>query len=135
MNSIPPDMHWFIGRYLETLDDVEILVTLARSPNRSWSKEELETLLGASPDAVSISVRSLGDARLCDVVQTQPEVRVRLGTDPALVRYVERLESVLEMDRVELLMILNDAAFRRVRSSMTRAFGGALVNPKKANDA
>jgi hypothetical protein len=58
---------WFIRRYLRTIEQLEVLLLVARTPDRYWSAAEAASALQLPSDRVAGALEQLAAANLLDV--------------------------------------------------------------------
>ena len=57
-NGISSELQKFIGHHIHSMEQIEILCLLAKSPSKSWSEEEVFKYIQSSRDSVAANLRS-----------------------------------------------------------------------------
>lgn len=136
MNEVPAEVRKFLYEHVETLEELEVLVFLARNPQSAWTAEELEMKLQIPFGSVSSAFHTLRKSGMCEVAHGSEEPAYLLPRrDPVLRMQIERMAAVYEVNRFGIIKLLSEAAMDRVRGSMTKAFADAFVlGGKKRRD-
>lgn len=72
--GVPDDMLVFLRGAVHSAEQLEILLLLHREPERWWSPEQVASLLGATLDSVSLSLRRLVNRQLLVQQRQDPGV-------------------------------------------------------------
>lgn len=59
MNGLPGDSRRFLDRYIDSVEQLEVLLLARRSPGRNWSAEDMARELYGEPGAIAHSFESL----------------------------------------------------------------------------
>lgn len=130
--SIPDDslddVRDFLRDHVETYEELEALVFLARRRRRSATAAEVGA--GARLPTL-IAVKALDDLRrggLVDEVREGKRVSyVFWPATPALARAADRFVAVYESNPVDVIQLMSAAALERLRTTASRAFADAFV--------
>lgn len=122
------DVRDFLRDHVETYEELEALVFLARQRRRSATAAEVGA--GARLPTL-IAVKALDDLRrggLVDEVREGHRVRyVFWPATPALARAADRFVAVYEANPVDVIQLMSAAALERLRTTASRAFAEAFV--------
>lgn len=109
------DVATFIGKYIRSVGELEILLLLHRSPETYWAADAIANQLGISVEPVSKSVHDLARGKL--LVQ---------GTSGAVFRFnpiekrhaeiVDELALLYRDQRIQVINAIYDASMVRLRS-------------------
>ena len=80
LNNIPPVVREFVRREIKSVFQLEVLLLLHRTRERSWTVSEVSQELGIDPEVAGAQVISLEQLGLIKSVNTTP-VRYRYGPD------------------------------------------------------
>ena len=52
MNGLPEDVHHFLHQHIESVEQLEVLLLLWRTPERGWTSDEVATAVYSHPSSV-----------------------------------------------------------------------------------
>ena len=129
VEPIPSDVLELLQQRVGSLEELEVLLFLKRTRDRSWAVFEIARELGLPESIVDTTLATLrshdfvANAR-ADEWSYHPCVAELGGL-------VDRLAAVYEERRLEVMRILSARALERVRDSAARAFADAFVIRRK----
>ncbi len=53
MNGLPEDVHRFLYQYIESVEQLEVLLLLRQAPDRGWTADDVARALYSHPSSVS----------------------------------------------------------------------------------
>ncbi len=127
---LPADVLELLQQRVGSLEELEVLLLLRRTREREWEVFEIARALGLPDAIVDTTVTTLRSHDF--LVTSSPPGRYRYATRPAEVAaVVDRLATVYDERRLEVMRVLSARALERVRSSAARAFAEAFVIGRK----
>ncbi|MGH7580127.1 MAG: hypothetical protein ACREM9_08145 [Gemmatimonadales bacterium] len=127
MNGLPEDVHLFLHQHIDSVEQLEVLLLLWRTPERGWTSEEVATAVYSHPSSV---VRRLA------MMLGQGLLRER---DPGCYQYaprtselhttVTRLDHMYRERRVAVITLIASKPIENVR-----AFSDAFRIRRKKED-
>ena len=109
------ELDQFIASNIQTVEEVEILSLLSRSPETYWSADAIAQHLGLKPELVAGRARELERRRLVKAGESGPVFRYG-PADDALRRMVERLVVEYRERRIGVINAIYSANLTRLRS-------------------
>ena len=68
MNGLPADVHRFLHDHIESVEHLEVLLLLSRTPERGWSVAEVAESLYSHPSSIKLRLaRLLGQGLLREI--------------------------------------------------------------------
>ncbi len=68
MNVLPADVHRFLHEHIESVEHLEVLLLLSRTPERGWSASEVAETLYSHPSSIKLRLaRLLGQGLLREI--------------------------------------------------------------------
>ena len=131
-DSIPEDMGRLLRDGVGSLEGLEVLLLLRKDHARAWPLDEIARRLSIPQTSIEPPVAELVSHGLLahdhspagDTWQYAPR-------SAELEALVDRLASVYEDRRLEVMRLLSAHAMERIRSSAARAFADAFVFGRK----
>jgi hypothetical protein len=118
----------FLAEHVDSYEQLEALVYLARRPRRSWTPEEIAT--GTRLPTLA-AIKALDELRRVGLVDAILEGRGTRFTfwpaTPALSSAAEQFVAVYDANPVDVIHLMNQNALQRVRSSAAILFAEAFV--------
>ena len=112
----------FLQRCVANVDAVELLLMLAKNPERSWAISELQAQLAPSSIVTDADVqRSVDALQQCDLVARDADKRVRYRPSPAHDAHVATLARLYNERPVTLFRVIY-----ALRDSKLRTFADAF---------
>ena len=112
----------FLQRCIANVDAAELLLLLAKNPDRSWEIRELQAQLAPSSVVSDADVQRCVDAlQLCDLVARDPDKRVRYWPSPVHDAHVATLSRLYLERPVTLFRVIY-----ALRDSKLRTFADAF---------
>lgn len=125
----------FLRDYISSYEELEALLLLARSGDRSWSTAELAETLKIRDDSAEAALeRLVGTGRLLDVVQQAGATRFQYGPkDDQMRRLVIELETAYAEHRLTIVQLMSKYALDRMRGAAARRLADAfsIERPKR----
>ncbi len=126
------ELRQFLLAYVETYEELEVLLLLYRRPEITWKSRDVSGELGIAEESCR---RALEDLCRHQLLASVPQGRgyQYSPANASLAAGVQRLDDTYQSARVALIQIMNGNAVERVRTSAIRAFSDAfrLREPKK----
>jgi hypothetical protein len=123
--NIPAELQNFLRNYVETYEQLEVLLVIAREPERAWPEQEVRAMIAAPSRDADAAVKGLAASGVLADVSTDTTVRLQAASS-----HRDHLRLLLEAYRTNALGLMNQLtanAIERVRTSALRAFSGAFV--------
>lgn len=99
--SIPPDIKRFIGGYISSVEQLEVLRLFGENPDRSWTPAEVLQIIQSSEKSIADCLEHF---RAAGILSAQPEHRFRFASnDPNLTQTVEMLVKTYRERRVSVI--------------------------------
>lgn len=125
----------FLRDYISSYEELEALLLLARSGDRSWSIAELAEALKILDDGAEAALeRLVATGRLLDVVQQAGSTRFQYGPeDDQVRRLVVELDTAYTEHRLTIVQLMSRYALDRMRGAAARRLADAfsIERPKK----
>jgi DNA-binding IclR family transcriptional regulator len=68
VNALPADVHRFLHDHIESVEHLEVLLLLSRTPERGWSASEVAETLYSHPSSIRLRLaRLLGQGLLREI--------------------------------------------------------------------
>ena len=109
------DLDQFIASTIHSVEEVEILTVLSRSPETFWSADALAQHLGLKPDVVAARSRDLERRGLIKSGESGPVYRFAPANE-AMVEQVKTLVDAYRDRRVSVINSIYSANLTRLRS-------------------
>ena len=81
--GIPEEVRQFVGKYILSLDQLEVLLLVSALPDREWSVKDVDNVVRSSPAVVAERLDSLAAAGI-----------LRRAGDPPVYQYKPRTEEL-----------------------------------------
>lgn len=134
MSAVPRDLQTFLRGNIESLEQLELIVLMARDPGVPWSAVAAEARLGLPTSALSVALRRMETQGLVQPTDEE-EHYVLVQKDAAVRMQASLILELYQTERFELIRIVSEAAMDRVRAWMSRAFADAFTVGKKHRDS
>jgi hypothetical protein len=132
MSELPVALCEFVHEHIETLEELEVLVLLAREPDRALTAADAEQKIGFPSSSFSAALQRLCRSELCDVHgEVSERGYVLTRRHPLLRSRAVELAQLYDTERFAIIKLVADAALARIRGSMGKAFADAFVLGKK----
>lgn len=114
-DGLPPEVGKFISQSVDSVEQLEILMLLARTGSRSWTADEVATTLGLSPISVARNLDALASRQLLSAAPGPPtSYRYAPATD-ALRADVQRLADAYRDHRTAVINRVASKFLDRIR--------------------
>jgi hypothetical protein len=127
-SAVPEDVRRFVARYIDSVEQLEVLLLLFSSPGTHWSPEAVAQSLYSNPTSVAHRLAILQRHDL--LTATEPPSSYRYEpTTPELHETVARLEEAYKERRVAIITLIASQPMQNVQ-----AFSDAFRLRKKAQE-
>lgn len=133
MADIDPQIRDFLLQYVETYEQLEVLLLLCRQRDRSWTPEAVGERLRISTLVAAKALDDLCRSRLVDQLKVGRQTTYTFRpASTKLAATVEALVREYDDSPLNIIHFMNANALDRVRSAAARTFADAFViDPKK----
>lgn len=105
-SSFPEDVQHFLLRYIDSLEELEILLCLQRESAGEFAADAVATLLYTNPQSTASKLRALNLKGLVDVQSQGGVPRYQFRRSSPKARLVERLAELYAERRVAVINII-----------------------------
>jgi predicted transcriptional regulator len=127
--GIPRDIKDFLGKYITSIEQFEILLLLFRQANKALSVDEVASELGAARPAVEKSLEELQRHGMIQLVDHRLGRYQYVHENDQLTQMVQRLSQLYSTRRVTILNLIFSRHLDRIR-----AFADSFKLTKKDTD-
>lgn len=114
-DGLPPEVGKFISQYVDSVEQLELLMLLARTGGRSWTADDVATTLGLSPASVTRNLEALASRQLLSATPGPPtRYRYAPATD-ALRADVQKLADAYRDHRTAVINRVASKFLDRIR--------------------
>lgn len=113
MSGLPDDVSRFLHQYIDSVEELEVLLLARMSPGRSWSSPEMARELYSHPSSISQRFRRLGNHGL--LRETSPGV-VQYALRAELDAVVARLADMYRERRVAVISLIATKPLENVKA-------------------
>ncbi len=103
--SIPEEVCQFVGKYIRTLDQLEVLLLVSALPDREWSVNEVYQIVLSSPAVVTERLESLVNAGMLSRAKEPPVYRYQPKNEE-LARAVPALGAAYKSSRHRIVELI-----------------------------
>jgi len=114
--GLPPSVQHFIADHIDSIEQLEVLLLLAKDVNRWWSVEELSVELRSTPRSIRKRLDDLCFLKLARRNEGEPERFAYLVADAKLAETVSELARLYRQYRLAVV----DLIFRKPRNKMLK---------------
>jgi hypothetical protein len=132
--TLPPAVADLLSRSIETYEQLEALLLLRSSGDRSWDAEELGTALNLRSTFADAALEHLAAQGLVSREASRAHAFRYAPRDTALRETVERLAESYENQRLEIMQVMSANAIERMRIATMRRFADAFLLRRKDDD-
>ena len=126
--EVPADLQRFLHEYLESLEQLEILVLLRQRPDYGWSAVEVADELRIRDSVAEEELRRLCDRGVLTFVGSASNPRFRYGpSSETLAQMTRRLVETYGAQRVAIMKLMTANAIQRLRAGALGMFSNAFV--------
>jgi hypothetical protein len=130
--EVPADLQRFLQEYLESLEQLEILVLLHRRPDYAWSALEVADELRVRDSLAEEELRRLSDRGLLTLAGSISNPSFRYGPiSETLAQMTRQLVETYGEQRVAIMMLMTANAIQRLRAGALGMFSNAFVFRKR----
>jgi hypothetical protein len=128
--SIDADLAGFVSEHIESVDQLEVFLLLARAAGRRWDEHELSTELRTSDLAARLTLDHLGRRGLLEIHPGDPPQYAFPSGDGRLAQLATRLERAYQERRVSMISLIYSKP-ERPESDPVHLFAEAFrIKPK-----
>ena len=127
MNPLPDDVRLFLHQHIESVEHLEVLLLLWRTPDRGWTSEEVATAVYSHPSSTVRRLALLLDQGL--LREPEPGCYQYAPRTAELHQTVTHLDHVYRERRVAVITLIASKPVENVR-----AFSEAFRMRKKKED-
>ena len=127
MNGLPEDVHRFLHQNIESVEQLEVLLLLWRTPERGWTSDEVATAVYSHPSSVVRRLAMLFGQGL--LREREPGCYQYAPRTADLHDTVTRLDHVYRERRVAVITLIASKPIENVR-----AFSDAFRIRRKKED-
>lgn len=113
-SALPEDVRQFLLRYIDSVEQLEVLLLLRGSPTTSWSPEAVAQALYSNPTSVAYRLAMLQRHEL--ITAAEPPTSYRYQTTSALHDAVTRLAEMYKERRVAVVTFIASKPMANVRA-------------------
>ncbi len=114
MNSLPEDVHRFLDQHIESVEQLEVLLLLWRTPERGWTSDEVATAVYSHPSSVVRRLAMLLGQGL--LREREPGCYQYAPRTADLHDTVTRLDQVYRERRVAVITLIASKPIENVRA-------------------
>ncbi|HWN94627.1 MAG TPA: hypothetical protein VNT99_06325 [Methylomirabilota bacterium] len=103
--SIPEEVRQFVGKYIRSLDQLEVLLLVGALPDRQWSVEDVYNVVRSSPAVVADRLESLVNARILSR-NGQPPVYQYQPKDEGVAHAISALGATYKLSRHRIVELI-----------------------------
>jgi hypothetical protein len=118
--DLPAPVREFIARHVRSVEQLEILLLLARSPKEAWSPRAVYDTILSTPQSVASWLEELTRSGLLEIVP-QTDLQYRCTSDPDL---RSRIEELAELYRIRPVRVIE--SIYRPSADPLRSFADAF---------
>jgi hypothetical protein len=130
--DVPADVQRFLREYVESLEQLEILVLLRRRLDRAWSALEVADELRIRESVAEEELRRLCDRGVLITPDPTSSELFRYGpTSETLAVMTQRLVETYDAQRVAIMRLMTANCIQRLRAGALGVFSNAFVFGKR----
>ena len=114
MNGLPEDVHRFLHQNIESVEQLEVLLLLWRTPERGWTSDEVATAVYSHPSSVVRRLAMLYGQGL--LREREPGCYQYAPRTAELHDTVTRLDQVYRERRVAVITLIASKPIENVRA-------------------
>jgi hypothetical protein len=114
-SALPEGPRQFLLRYIDSVEQLEVLLLLRGSPDRSWSPEAVAQALYSNPTSVAYRLAMLQRHGLLTAAEPSPSFRYQPET-PALDQAVARMAELYKERRVAVITFIASKPMANVKA-------------------
>jgi hypothetical protein len=124
---VSDDVRAFLREYIESYEQLEVLLLLQREPSHPWTTDSLGTQLHIAPSALGDALIALRSRRLLESSLKGSEEHYRLVADVAGNETLGRIATLYTENAVEIIKLMSADSIERIRTAALRTFADAFV--------
>jgi hypothetical protein len=113
--ALPEDVRQFLLRYIDSVEQLEVLLLLCGSPSTAWSPEAVAQALYSNPTSVAYRLAMLQRHELIAAADPPSSYRYQPG-HPALHEAVTRVAEMYKQRRVAVITFIASKPMANVRA-------------------
>jgi hypothetical protein len=133
--DLPPEVRQLLAARIETYDQVEVLLLLHASGDRSWASGDVAANLRIPVSAADAALEHLCTTRLALAATGPAGQRFKYApADESANQAVAELAKAHARNRVEIIQLLSSNAIERIRNEAIRLFADSFLLGRKKSD-
>lgn len=135
MIELPPDVQELLRDYIESFEQLELLLLLRDEPGPCWTQDALSARLGVPGSLMFEALTGLqsGGFLGMDTESGQKKYRYRIQSDKREAT-IGRLNRFYKEQPMLVMKLMSANAIERVRTAALRTFSDAFILRKDKND-
>ena len=134
-HSIPPDVRGFLRRYIQTVEQLDILLTLRSQKEREWTVPDVYARVRTSEQSVAMRLAIFAEQGLLKVGGAIP-VTYLYAAEGELDRLIAAAGDALQTRRVKVLEIIFGTETDAGDADPAKSFADAFrFRPKRSDEA
>jgi hypothetical protein len=129
--SVAPGVRAFLRDYIESHEELEILLLVHRRGDRDWDSSAVAAELGISLALAREALESLCRAELLRAHRSGPSVSFMASSVPETLDLIEKLAEAYQEHRFDIAAILATHAIERLRTRALRTFSESFIIGRK----
>ena len=121
------DVRAFLREYIESYEELELLLLLQRESSGSWSAQSLGAQLHLDPSVLDGALVALLNKQIIKKVVDERSVCYELQSLPTLNGILGRLASTYASNAIEIVKLMSAHSIERIRTAALRTFADAFV--------
>ncbi len=129
MTSAPisAEVQSFLREYIETYEELEVLLLLQREASGPWTADSLAARLRIPLAALGDALAALRGRKLVESIPAGLEEHYRLPVEVARSQTVVRLASLYANQSIEIIKLMSANSIERIRTAALRSFAEAFL--------
>lgn len=133
-DEVPQPVKELLRSSIASYEELEALLALMGTPQRSWTAEQVAAALNVPEDVASKALGDLATTGLLARAEGAPAAFKYAPRTPAFARAAEALDQECRTNRIAVMKLMNANALERVRGGAVRAFADAFVIGRRKGD-
>jgi hypothetical protein len=102
-DALPAEVRGFLGRYIESVEQLEILLLVASNPSRAWNVQEVYGVIRSSEGSVAHRLASFAREGLLQAGDSQPPTYSLAAVSGDLHAAISKTAEVYQTRRVRVI--------------------------------
>ena len=103
--GIPEEVRQFVGKYIRSLDQLEVLLLVSALPDREWAAADVDNVVRSSPALVTERLESLVNAGILSRTAQPPVYRYQPRTEE-IARAISALGATYKLSRHRIVELI-----------------------------